>query len=101
METVVTQHGKKRLKERVGLNKKSAEKNADKAFQEGIKHSEVSGSLRKYFDALYLQNRSANNIRIYGEKVYLFGGNKLITVLNLPNKYKSTVAKIRKNKNGH
>lgn len=54
METIVTQHGKKRLKERAGLNKKAAEKNADKAFQEGIKHSEVSGSLRKYFDGLYL-----------------------------------------------
>ena len=71
---------------------------AVKARNEGIERKDTSGSLRRYLDALYhhadkptgngyVYNNST--IYIYGEKVWVFVGNALVTVLNLPNRYKN------------
>lgn len=95
---VMTDHAQNRTRERVGLPKRVAEKNAERAFLEGISHSEVSGSLKRYVDGLYLSGRKANNIRIYCGNVYLFTGNTLITVIPLPAKYRKTVESIRKSR---
>ena len=39
-----------------------------------------------------------STIYIYGEKVWVFVGNALVTVLNLPNRYKNAAnGKVRKN----
>ncbi|MDD3029787.1 MAG: hypothetical protein PHS57_05865 [Alphaproteobacteria bacterium] len=65
------------------------------AFDKGITHTQTSGSLKRYLDGLYLRERKANNIRIYGDKVFLFAGETLITVLRLPQKYKKTCDRIR------
>ena len=95
MKPELTRHAKTRLKERCGSNKSSQEKIAATALEKGIKHSETAGSLRRYLDMLYLQERNANNIRVWGDKVYLFRVNRLITVLQLPQKYMRVCAKIR------
>ena len=87
-EIVMTSHGVKRSKERVGLPKRALERNAEKAFENGLKHSELSGSIKRYVDALYLRYEKAGNIRIYCGKVYIFCGTKLVTVLDLPAKFK-------------
>ena len=47
-ELIVTHHAKKRLKQRMGINKKSYDKISKRALEEGLKHSETSGLLRKY-----------------------------------------------------
>lgn len=83
-EVIITKHGKQRTKDRVGISKKLATKNATKAFEFGVTHAESKGSLRKYFDKLYLIHNRANNVRIYNRNVYIFNGSKLITVLPLP-----------------
>ncbi len=90
----VTRHAEKRAKSRIGLNKKSAYKNAEKAFKYGIRHSETSGRLNRYISSLFFNNTNANNIRIYGEFVYIFCGETLVTVMDLPQMYKGTVKKI-------
>lgn len=41
----VTSHAAKRTKERLGLPKRVSAKNAEKALQFGIRHSETSGGL--------------------------------------------------------
>lgn len=88
MEIILTKHAEERLKDRIGLNKKSLKRNAQKAFDYGYKHSDVKGQLRKYVDKIYLENRDRNtyfdNIRIYGDKVYLFKENVLVTVMQIP-----------------
>lgn len=44
----------------------------------------------------YVYNNST--IYIYGEKVWVFVGSALVTVLNLPNRYKNAAnGKVRKN----
>ena len=98
MCVIVTNHAKERTHERVGIPKRIINKNSEKAFAEGIAHCELSGSLKRFVDGLYLKNRSANNIRIYCGNVYLFAGNILITVIALPEKYRKTADRIWKNR---
>ena len=68
----LTDHAVQRTKERVGLPKRSAEKNAQKALENGIRHCETKGSLNRYITALYWKQKTANNIRIYCNNVYIF-----------------------------
>lgn len=91
----VTNHAAQRTKERVGLPKRSAEKNAQKALANGIRHCETRGSLHRYITSLYWKQQTANNIRIYCNNVYIFNNEVLITVFPLPQKYRSTVQKIK------
>lgn len=94
----LTKHAKDRLKKRSGLSKSSMTRVADTALREGIRHRDTTGDLKRYLDGLYLKFRKDNNIRIWGDKVFMFRNNILITVLQLPPKYMRTVANIRDKK---
>lgn len=94
----VNEHAAKRMKERCGSNKASVQKTAQTALERGITHAETAGSLKRYLDHLYLLHRKANNMRIWGDKVFIFRGESLITVLNLPQKYMGTCVKIQERK---
>lgn len=83
---IVSKHAKKRLKERCGLNKRSIQRIADKAFTDGVRHSDTRGRLNKWITSLYFYNKTADNIRLYGDKVYIFAGNILVTVIQIPPK---------------
>ena len=95
---VLTKHSKDRLRERCGLNKSSLDRIAEKAYSEGISHAETKGNLNKWISSLYLHNRVANNVKLYGDKAYLFHGDKLITVMQIPNNLLGAAQKIKKNK---
>ena len=84
MEIQVSKHAETRLRERCGINRKSAQRIAEKAFNDGIQHSQTKGNLKKWVTSLYFNNKAANNIRLYGDKAYIFGGEVLITVLQIP-----------------
>lgn len=92
----VSRHAARRMKERCGVGKKSAKKQAKKIFQVGIKHSELEGNLTKWVDGIYLAKREANNIRLYGCQAYLFCGENLITVINIPTSLQTDFVEIRK-----
>lgn len=83
-EIQVSKHAETRLHERCGINRKSAQRIAEKAFNEGIRHSQTKGNLKKWVTSLYFNNKCANNIRLYGDKAYIFSGEVLITVLQIP-----------------
>jgi hypothetical protein len=83
------------MKERCGCNKSAHQKIAATALEKGITHAQTSGSLKRYLDSLFLKHRTANNLRIWGDKVFVFRGDVLITVLQLPQKYMDTCNKIR------
>lgn len=80
----VSKHAVRRLKERCGLNKRSVQRMADKAFVDGIRHSDTRGRLNKWVTSLYFYNKTANNIRLYGDKAYLFAESTLVTVIQIP-----------------
>lgn len=57
---------------------------AKKAFDDGIKHNQTKGRLNKWVSGLYCKNKKANNIRLYGDKAYIFCGEVLVTVIQIP-----------------
>ncbi len=83
----VSVHGNKRVRRRCGVPKKTVNKLAEEAFEKGLTHGETTGSLNKYITGVYFYNKTANNIRVYRDKVFIFAGQSLITVLNLPARY--------------
>lgn len=95
----VTKHAAKRMKERLGISKRTIEKNAEKALRLGIKHADTSGSLHRYITSLYWKEQTANNARIYCGNVYIFHNETLITVFPLPQRYRKTVERIRSKNN--
>lgn len=92
----ITRHAEKRTRSRLGLPKRVADRNANRALQDGIGHRDVNGSLRRYIDALYFRNMVGNNIRIYNNYVYIFHNQTLITVFGLPRRYRQTAIKLQK-----
>lgn len=92
--TKITKHADQRMKERCGFNSKSRERMAERAFHEGISHSQTKGRLNKWMTKLYFNNTNANNIRIYGEKAYIFCDETLVTVLSVPTELKRDIRNI-------
>jgi hypothetical protein len=90
----VTQHANKRIKQRTSISKKAVNTVVLRALQDGIKHSDCSGRLKRYFDFLYFSYKSANNIRVYDGHVYIFQKDILITVFPLPYSFRKVATKI-------
>lgn len=105
---IVTSHAYDRFKERFGLNKKSADRMAEKAYYEGINHNETNGRLFKYISSITYKNMIKNNdIKLYGDIVYCFIRDnekiKLCTVYGVPHNLLDTTHKKqrRKKNNGN
>lgn len=82
----VTRHGRRKMKERCGVGKAISNNVASKAFKKGIKHKDIpNGNLNGWVNKVYLKRKTANNIRLYNHKCFLFCGVNLVTVLNIPN----------------
>lgn len=94
----ITKHAEERLIERCGLNKKSVQRIADKAFNDGIRHGQTKGSLKKWIDGLYFTNKTANNIRLYGDKAFIFTNERLITVIQIPSNLRNDMKVLLKQK---
>lgn len=80
----VSKHAEQRMKERCGLNKKSIQRMAEKAYTDGISHRNTKGSLNKWVTKVYFKSQKANNIRLYGDTAFLFHNDILITVIQIP-----------------
>ncbi len=82
---IVTTHAYERGKERLSWNKKVLDKMAEKAFIDGVKHQDTKTHLHKYITKLWHRYKHANNVRIYGQNIFFFSNNVLITLYQLPN----------------
>ena len=91
----VTLHGRRRIGERVGSGKSRHKTNrkAELALKNGYKRSELRGSLRYFVDGLYSAHHNGNNIRVYSGHVWIFEGDYLITVINIPGKLQKNINK--------
>lgn len=89
---IITDHAFERAKERLSLNRKVFMKLSEKAFDKGLKHSEMKGNLKKYATAIWFKYKTGDNMRVYGENLFLFEKNILITVYQLPNNLKKYVS---------
>ena len=88
-ELQVSRHGERRARQRVGIPKKAVDRMARTALERGIGHEQATGKLRDYIGWLYEKyDGNGNNIRVYGDKVYVFHDAILITVLNVPGEHR-------------
>lgn len=94
----LTQHSIEKTKERIGLSKKLAEKNARRALERGLTHADCKAGLRRYIDKRFFINHNTNNVRIYHRYVYIFCDKKLVTVFPLPNKFCDLADKLQRQK---
>jgi len=96
----ISKHAYDRMKERLGMNKKAAQRIAQRALLSGIGSEETSGCLQRYIEArTQAHMRQGTKILIYGEAVYCFvckqheeacePVNSLLTVMCLPNEFKN------------
>lgn len=94
----ITNHARLRGAERLNLPLEPFKRLAGIAMERGLSHAETTGKLNRYVTSLYMNGHNANNIRIYGDFVYLFKGGTLITVLALPNNMKAIANKLKNKK---
>jgi UDP-2,3-diacylglucosamine pyrophosphatase LpxH len=89
---ILTDHAIERAKERLNLGFASLKRLADKALNEGIADSSVrNGKLKKYLE-IRLAGRPLA-IRIYGEVLYLFNGEVLVTLYQVPYEFRCIIKK--------
>lgn len=99
MKCKTSKHGSDRMRERMSVNKKSVQRVAENAFERGLHHNETNGSLHRFLDSLYLSHKTARNIRVYNNEIFIFSVERnLITVIDLPSKYQSVVKKMKDRK---
>lgn len=91
----LTKHSITRLEQRCGVSKKNAPIVAKRAFKQGITHAETHGNLHRFLDTLYLSQKKGTNMRIYGNAVYVFKEDVLITVINIPNNLMKDVKELK------
>lgn len=94
---IITDHARARYKERMGMSKTQMKRDAELALKNGVRWDEVSGGLRRYIDGQHFGSKMLADIRVYCGRVYAFKNETLITVFELPPKYrrKGTEEKIR------
>lgn len=106
---MVTDHALHRLRERVGINKKSCAKYVSKVYEQGIRHGETNGNLHKYISMKTCNvNKKGNEPVVYGEHIYWFVSNlnketaeevaTLVTVHTLPNNLRKLATKLQEKK---
>lgn len=59
-------------------------KESPKKLDEGVPYEQTKGRLNKWVTGVYLKNKRANNIRLYGGMVYIFCNEILVTVMHIP-----------------
>ncbi len=103
-DVCVSKHAYERMRERLGINKKAAQRMAVRAYEAGIGYSDTSGRLQKYIEKNSIAYmRQGTRIIIYGDAVYCFvcGSTSkydktLVTVLHLPNELKNQAHGVRR-----
>ena len=81
----ISKHAKDRSKERNGWNEKTTERMVQKILEKGITHKQVRGRLEKWMSGIYERyKKKGKDVRLYGDKAYVFVGTELLTVLQIP-----------------
>lgn len=103
----MTHHAEHRIRERIGVNKKATQRQADLAYEKGLKKDEVSGKLRKWIegkiDSHISENGLENDIRIYNSSLFVYESDdidRLITAIHLPTGLLKTAHKMTRKKTG-
>lgn len=89
MTAHVTDHADLRVRKRLGIPRRAVEKQVAQALEHGATHSQFTGKFRRYLDGVFLAERKASNMRVYGGYLYIFAGEDLITCWALPTDFRN------------
>lgn len=94
---ILTKHASMRMSQRCGIQKKTQAKVLRRAVRHGVTHAETTESteLNKWLNGLYLAHKNPNKILLYGNGAYLFKGDVLLTVINIPEQFQAEVNRLR------
>lgn len=80
-----SRHAQKRIKQRCGVGKKSADRVAKLAASRGITRENTKGPLRKWLDVKQNNSGSGSQIVVWSDKAFVFSADyNLITCLQIP-----------------
>ena len=98
---VVTSHAKRRTRKRLGIPKKGAEANANRAYELGFRMADTKSALWRYLDGVKRQGTEEADceIVVYHRAVYIFSNEILVTVFQLPRKYHNVADTLEKRMN--
>ena len=81
---IVTKHARERIRKRIGIPNKVVERKAIKAFYLGSRVNEACGALNKFMSRCNDFDRWNHYCVVYGNFMYIFHRNILITVYGVP-----------------
>jgi hypothetical protein len=84
----ITDHAEGRLKQRNGWNKNTAIRMIKKVYDEGTRAEDVKGYLAPWFRHKTEEGNPGDEFVLYGDMVYLFNGQSLLTAFHKPHKGK-------------
>ena len=85
-DMVITKHAYIRMKERNGWNKKSARRMVSRIYSNGIRPEQVKGYLKGWVNTKYKNRNDGDKYVLFGDKLYVFNGMTMLTVLQTPAK---------------
>ena len=86
----ISEHAKLRMRERCNANRKEMIRLSKFAFKKGIDVAELNGDLKNHVNyMLYLSRKrnGVNKVTVYDKYVFLFDNGKMVTVLELPQRF--------------
>lgn len=98
MNVIVSDHAYTRAKERCGLQKKSIDRMAKRAFEAGVNGVKIKGIAAGWIEN-HRENHEAKHIYVYGDKAWIYADNNsnttmvLVTVLSIPTGIASQIRK--------
>lgn len=95
---IITDHAYDRARKRLKWSSSTLNRMINRIYYEGISSKNSKGTLKIYFEKLNNRNSQCNNIRIFGNSVFFFMNNRLITMLPLPLEIKNYIQSLNKNK---
>lgn len=95
----VSNHGGKRIRERIGVNKKSVERQFSLALERGYRQHELKGKLKKWVTTKVFATGKPKECIIYNNNCFVVDSNEvLITVLPVPGNLHKDIANLKKHK---
>jgi hypothetical protein len=89
----ISRHAVKRIRERLGLPKKAAEREVERAL-DGIDSTECSGQLRRYLDRMSIERNAYYKVTPSGIFTFSKSDGVLVTVLPVPEHLRSIIQNI-------
>lgn len=77
-----TIHALKRMEERTNIGVKNVDRYINKVYVQGKKIDDFNNKEIKRYLTNIFKRSSGDTLRVYGNEIYLFGNNVLITILN-------------------